>query len=806
MKIKPPVSLRIDRLALLRDVRERLRLPATGLDATDPGAILLEGASWMTEQLSEQLDRYPLGVMRQFVHMLGGSMLPARPSVTVAVLQPAAAGVLRTGAERPSSLRLLTPQTEARDLIEFTMAEPEVPLRPLELVSSSIWLAGALHQTARNTAITGMGLQMLQVGAQRPTEGFGREVVEFTLLSSRPDDLMKALKEAITAFDERNIGWLALSCGKVGNDRVVLSARLSPERAFLRSAPTGYAPGGSLVGDWGLLDESTWTPPVAIAPSRSLPAALHGMGPLPGPSEGTILIPRVPPDTPVAGLLQLPARPLPAPVIEAIWRTVSRLNGQLGLYRPAVHRSLLEAPEDPLPLWVNGALQGEVWGALVANSPTSFLHVRWPRAEAGEIRLAILTDPATPSGRLEAWALVPGATGEVMRHPPLRVERLWHLELTDEAGQLHRVEAIRVQVQAEDTGLLLAIEGRPEAFWGNPALVVNAPAVYDGRAVAVQRSMPEAVTLLTEDVLTPESMAGLQADPLSEGVRRLLDRMPLSVAELAGQRISDFRGLPVDATAGVLTLNAPDRDGVILPVRPGQELRLGWYRRTDGARGRIEAGAIAYAEQPPGSSPGILAATNPLGAAGGADRESEDACIQRLFGPGADTPILPTDWERAIRQALGPEGHGWIIRCWGYAERTLIASRTWPPPSAGSLEADPETAALEAALREAGPEVLVVSLGRADRVLDRAELSRARSVVEALVRQARNRLGTFQRSVVAPLWPLRLRQRGEADIPPLPAFRLHASGWLVDPQGREAPCLPALMLNAAVVSVGEDPL
>jgi hypothetical protein len=301
-------------------------------------------------------------------------------------------------------------------------------------------------------------------------------------------------------------------------------------------------------------------------------------------------------------------------------------------------------------------------------------------------------------------------------------------------------------------------------------------------------------------------MAGLQADPLSDEVRRLLDRMPLAVAELAGQRINDFRGLPVDATAGVLTLNAPDRDGVVLTARPGQELRLGWYRRTDGARGRIEPNAIAYAEQPPGSTPGILAAANPLGATGGADRESEDACIQRLFGPGSDTPILPTDWERAIRQALGPEGHGWIIRCWGYAERSLVASRTWPPPSAGALEADPETAALEAALREAGPEVLVVSLGRADRLIDRAELSRARAVVEALVRQARQRLGTFQRCVVAPLWPLRLRQRGPADIPPLPAFRLQASGWLVDPHGREAPCLPALMLNAAVVSVGEDPV
>lgn len=810
MNIRPPVSLKIDRHELLRTVRERLRLPASGTDATDPGAILLEGASWMAEQLSEQLDRYPLGVMRQFVHMLGGSLLPARPAVTVALLLPAGAGVLRSGVDRPSALRLLTPQTEERDLIEFCVMEPELPLRPLELLSSSIWLAGALHQTGHNQADgTGMEAQMLQVGEQQPVDSFGREIVEFTMLSSRPEELLKALHEAIAAFDERNIGWLALSAGRIASDRVVLSARLAPERAFLRSAPGGYAPGGSLVGDWGLLDESTWTPPVSVAPIRALPASLHGISPLPGPAEHTILIPRVPPDTAVVGLLQLPSRPMPPAVIEAIWRTVSRLNGQLGLYRPAVRRTLLEAPQDPLPLWVNGVLQGDLWSRLVAHSPTSFLHVRWPRPEAGSIRLALLSDPATPPGELQAWALVPGATGEVLRHPALRLERLWHILLPDAAGHLQRVDAISVQVQAEDTGLLLAIEGRPTAFWGNPALIANAPAVYDGRAIAIQRALPEAVTLLTEDVLTDESMSGMQSDPFPEEIRRLLGKLPLAYAEIGNLRIVDFQGLPVDAVAGVLTVNAPDSDGTLVPVRPGQELRLGWYRRTDGARGRIEPLALAYAEQPPGVSPGIQAAINPLGASGGADRETEDACIQRLFGPGTDTPILPTDWERSIRQALGPESHGWIIRCWGYAERTLIATTIWPSTIASGrdgMDGDPESAAFLEALRDAGPDVLVVTLGRADRTLNRSELSRAREVVDGLVRQARQRLGTFQRALVTPIWPLRLRLRGAAELPPLPAFRVQASGWLVDTDGRESPCLPTLMLNAAVVAIGEDPL
>ena len=58
LRVPPPASLKLDREALLRDVRDRIseRLPHYGPDTepdpTDPGWILLEQSAWLVEILS----------------------------------------------------------------------------------------------------------------------------------------------------------------------------------------------------------------------------------------------------------------------------------------------------------------------------------------------------------------------------------------------------------------------------------------------------------------------------------------------------------------------------------------------------------------------------------------------------------------------------------------------------------------------------------------------------------------------------------------------------------------------------------
>ena len=91
--------------------------------------------SEMVETLTEQLDRYPWGVLRQLAHLLGAELRPARPAVGVVTLAVQQSGRLELGAN-PSRWRLFTPQTEdaARRFIEFV---DEVYDRGVNLVLSA---------------------------------------------------------------------------------------------------------------------------------------------------------------------------------------------------------------------------------------------------------------------------------------------------------------------------------------------------------------------------------------------------------------------------------------------------------------------------------------------------------------------------------------------------------------------------------------------------------------------------------------------------------------------------------------------
>ena len=109
----------------------------------------------MVEMLSEQLDEYPMSVVQQFVHMLGGQLRPAHPAIGVVVVSPSSAGVMKVPEDRPSPWRFFTAQTEDRDMIEFVPIEAEVDIRPAVVDSvtrlwmvNCVWL-GALWKTGQ---------------------------------------------------------------------------------------------------------------------------------------------------------------------------------------------------------------------------------------------------------------------------------------------------------------------------------------------------------------------------------------------------------------------------------------------------------------------------------------------------------------------------------------------------------------------------------------------------------------------------------------------------------------------------------
>jgi len=228
-------------------------------------------------------------------------------------------------------------------------------------------------------------------------------------------------------------------------------------------------------------------------------------------------------------------------------------------------------------------------------------------------------------------------------------------------------------------------------------------------------------------------------------------------------------------------------------------VELNWYRRTDGEQGEVEPGAIEFVEQPPSARPNLTAIYNPVGSFYGGPRESEESCRERLFTPTVRTPVLPADWERAIRQAMGARGRGWMVRCWGHAERSLVSGTLWPLPPAAP---DPETLRVARELRRAGPDQLLVVVGPQEGALSDEDLDWSRNVVHDVVRRVSDRIPTIRGAIVTRFWPLVMHE-GDTTEYGLPTFDVRQmSGALVDSQGREAqPPQAALLLNAAVVGL-----
>lgn len=817
MRVPQPGLLKLEQEALLRDVRDRLaeRMPSYQEnidDPTDPGWLLLEQAAWMVELLSEQLDQYPFAVVQHFIHMMGGHLLPAQPAIGSVMVEPARDATLKVERHRPRRWRFFTQQTETSDVVEFVPVENDVPLRRSRVLSSCEVSSGELFTAGKPEGTEGIAGQMAWRGRLARAGVFAHERVRFILVTNNVEKLKETLEKVVERFAKKKVGWLKLSIEEGDTDnRLVLVAEPHVAGAFAESAPAGLSAGGDLVGDWGTLDNSTWTPQVELSHHPILPAHLRGSRPMPGPRNGTILIPDLPENFDVTDLLVRQASPLPETVVDAIWATVGNMDTSLTKMKPAVKRHFGHDVDTgiPQPTWVAGALECGAWSTLRRASVTSAIHIDvGPAREPDRLRVGLLLDQQdiTELPRIRVYGIIDG--GQMVR-TPLKHKVAWRLPAPPRrpGGRMELLVAVDVTLTPETSSVLLAVEDRPLCVMLNSMMVMQAPVVADGRSVAVERNVPEGVSLLTEDLVTTAVIDRLLLGTLPRDAGKHLKNFPVASAAVEGREaIDDWEGVQIDASSGQIMLNAPDATGDRRTLRPGTLVTFDWYRRTDGTAGNVGPNTISLVEQEVDATPQIYDVLNPVGTFFGMDRETEASATARLFAPAGGTPVLPSDFERLVRQALGRRANGWVVRCWTYAERSLVSSGLWPEVEPGA-EPEAETQRLERDLANAGPSTLLVVLGPKEGVLGDDDLDWARSTVKQEIRRQAKRLPTVSDALVTRFWPLTMVCEETVDLH-LPCWDPNSmTGEVTDGKGRGGqPPRAVILLNAAVTDVfaGED--
>ena len=812
MRVPPPGQLKLDREELLRDVQDRLsqiqpRLAEEVLDPTDPAWLMLEQAAWMLEMMSEQLDQYPFAVVQHFVHMMGGHLLPAQPALGALVVEPSIEGEMTHSRALPKKYRFFTKQTEETDIVAFVPAESGVMLRSSSFVSLAELEGGLLYTAGQPLGSTGIAAQQAMLSDREPARVFDHERVEFILVTNNVKKLQTSLEKVVERFEEKKLGWLRLEIQVKGKDWVHLTAHPDVSKAFDEAAPTGLTSHGDLVGNWGSLNNSTWTPQVLISSHPLVPATMRNRRPLPGPEEGTFLIPDLPENLDTADLLIRRAQPLPAPVVEAIWTTITNMDTSLAPMKPSVKRYFGHSVDTgvPQPLWVGPSLEAGIYSQLRRGDVTTVAHIRLDSSsQLNTLRMGMLLADGTNPDDLPVFRAFGILDDGSMTRDALKVRVVWRLPCPPRkrGGRMELMVALDITTPKECSELLFAVEGRPRGLYTNTILVINAPPITDGRTVTVERNVPEGVSLLSEDLVTSEVMARLIDGPLPRDVTRVLRGLPLADFQIEGREpIEDFDGVQVDPSAGEMTLNAPDGTGKRRLLRPGTNLSLAWYRNTDGAGGDVPAGSIQLVEQEMTANPRIFACTNPIGTTMGSSRETETDATSRLFAPGAGTAVLPADFERLVRQALGSRGQDWVVRIWTYSERALATTHLWPAVGPGEQE-DQETASLRRKLDNAGPEQLLVVLGPDDSLIVDEDLDWAsRAIQQEIQRQAR-RVPTIRGAIVTRFWPLTLVGADRQDLH-FPCFDATVlKGQLRDSTGRQdAPPKVTVLLNAGVVGI-----
>lgn len=826
MRVPPPGLLKLDREALLQDLRERLSehypdyADEDEFDSTDPAWILLEQAAWLVELLSDQLDRYPFSAVQQFVHMMGGHVIPAQPSIGVVITGSESPGPLAQSPARPAPWRFFTIQTEDIDLIEFVPVEPSTDIRNVRILSVTEFLDGELYCLGGSAEASGLAAH--ECWRQEPARStiFTGEQVRYDLLSNNAEDLLETLNKVLESLGERKLGWLSLEAEQASTERLVLHAKIDLAGAFAETVPGGLADGTDIYGQWGTLDDSNWTPPVRVSSDGTLPPLLRGTAPLPGLRSGTILIPGVPENFQVKKLLERHAAPIPTGVVKAIWSTLTHMDQKLANLTPSIHRSIEPSEEPTEPAWVSGALALGMWGTLADRARQSYIHIDLTEHDlhASTLRVAFVLKNVSEEDQRDIRVFGIEEVGGMGR-VQLPHTIAWKLRLPDPEGgrRLVLVVALDIKVSEKHAEILIATEYRPISVLANAVLVANTPPVNDGREIVVTRNVPEGVSLLYEDLVNKQVIEHLLEHGIPQDAADLFRQLPLASLSVAGKEpVRDFEGVALDPTAGQMTLNAADDMGMQRVFRPKDVVSLDWYRRTDGAQGDVGPGLVELVEQPPRTNPTLIGVRNPLGTFFGAAREQEQEAIDRLFTPGGGIPVMPSDWERLIRVALGVKGRGWMVRCWSHAERALMSNAVWPLDLPGNVhpEVEQELLDLRAVLRESGPETLLVVLGPMSGTLSEELLDWSRQVVRGLVRRHMKRLPVIKQAHVTRFWPLTALVPEEPEDMPLPSFSVPdilgkidvtdggspAIPVLQDESGREvAPPNAQLLLNAAVV-------
>ncbi len=759
--------------------------------------------------LSEQLDKYPFTVVQQLVHMMGGQLRPAQPAIGVGVAQVSKEGRVELDNRRPSPWRFFTPQDEEMESVEFVPVESGVNLRNCYFRSACTFESDELRLVGPMATAAGLDGQVIWRKPARASKVFDAERIRFTAVTNNVDGLMEAFENALKLLEERRVGWLKLQYEQVGREKVVLTAEVDPAGAFATAAPAGIWAGGDLLGDWGTLDGTTWTPSVSIQEHPLLPPHLHGQYPLPGYEEGQILLTDIPENFPVAELLRRKASPMPEAVVEAIWKTLGNLDSRILAIKPSIGVDFgsQEDADDLEPEWVAQVLTAGLWSELDAGQPNTVFHVDMSpgKSEAGTLRVALVFESGRNARFPKPRFFASDAKGKLGRSP-LEAREAWRLSLPPRRGAkiMPTVVAFDVTIAAGASDVLVISGGMPTGAMVNAFLIGNVPAVADGRSLVIERNVPTDVTMLFDDLIDGKVMEQLLEEPIHPTAASVLRALALSHFPVADQEaIVDWDGVKLDVSEGALTINAPSADGTFRVVRPGTRLRLDWYRRTDGERGNKPAGVIRLVEQPPQVVPTIDAITNPLGTYYGSNREEPEAAIERLFGPAGGTPVLAADFERVVRQALGNRGRGWMVRCWTYAERALVSTSLWPIVGPEEPQ-DADIVELGIALDEAGPDTLLVAIGLPGGVLPDDDLDWARRTVKRSVQRLARRLPTVKEALVTRLWPLRMEVTSEAEEFLTPSYDLdHMVGEVFDSIGRTMAERPkaVVLLNAAVTEV-----
>ncbi len=780
MRLAPPQPFRKSSQELLSDVFARLSEKYPGLEAspTDPGWLMLEQAAWLVEGLTEQMDDYPLALMQSFLRLAGAKIEPAQPSLVAVCVD-----VSGTQEIDPGVVRFFSQQDETLPSVEFAPAERVVlaALVPQSVVGFS---DGELYTSEQDLSAG----HTVALRRDQPSRAFdGQRVV--LVVAPHGENFAERLRAAVATVEAGPAGWLRFEVSEAGKGALRVVAHIDPGNAF--DAPGGITTGGVTSARWGFLPESGWRPPVYIASRDGIPVEDWGADPLPGLAATGVKLEMLDVEAgiPVEDLLVLEAVPIPLEACAAVWRAIVAVDSSLEGATPSIQRRF-SPPVDGAPAWLQVVLDKGGWSD-ISGRDNLVVHVGIA-GFATTARFGLVT----PIGeRRDVRVLGVSAAGQLR---PLGAAPGWRVGLVDAdaAVGLMEVSSFDVALEPDILSLLVEVADQGGSLLINPLLCIQAPVVRDGREVTVEREVPEAVSLLNDAVVDAEVIDRVTSavNPAGGAILAALDLASFThVSNGKIRSIENYAGMTMDAGTGTLTLNAPDRHGQRTAFRRGDVVGLEWYRRTDGEVGNVAAGSITLVE----GAPLVVSVTNPLGAFHGKALESDEAATKRLFGNGDGIPVLPADFEREIRNALGSAGSSWFVRVWTHAERTLLNTDIWPPVSVG--KARPlQSAAFETALRGAGPETLCVVLGPTDRQITAAELVDAAQKVENVRVRISKRFAPFRKTIVGAFFPL----EGDGVVSAaLPAVNPGTVGTVSDSHGHSTRARGKTFLNAAIVRV-----